>query len=144
MTISGVRPKRSAERLALHQADLDHVVAVGREHVGHRDAAARAQRRAGDLRHLRSAVRDLVGGGGGAGVAVADREAADLAGGAQIALHQLRREILHVGDVVEAGAHRVGRQVGVHVDVEAEQIAHGGGVLGAIEPLEWTPARVWD
>ena len=65
---------------------------------------------------------DLVGGRRGARVAIADREAADLAGRAQVALHQRRRERLHVGDVVEAVADRVGRQEGVDVDVDAEQI----------------------
>ena len=94
----------------------------------------------GGADHLRAAVLDLVGGRGGAGVAVADGQAADLAGGAQVALHQLRREVLHVGDVVEAGADRVGRQVGADVDVEAEQVAHRGGVLGAVQALERTPA----
>src|SRR4029453_2433750 len=75
-------------------------------------------------------------------VAIADGEPADLAGRAQIAFHQGRREALHVGDVVEAAPDGVGRQVGVHVDVEAEQVADRARVLGAVEPLEGAPAWI--
>ena len=135
--------RRAAEQPAERGVDhrrLDHVVAVGGKDVDDRDAAAGADRRAGGADHLRAAVLDLERGRGGARVAVADGQAADLAGGAQVALHQLRREVLDVGDVVEAGADRVGRQLGVDVDVEAEQVAHRGGVLGAIQALERTPA----
>ncbi len=137
--------RRAAEQAAERGVDhrrLDHVVAVGGEDVDHRRPAAGADRRARGVGHLRAAVLDLVGGRGGAGLAIADRQPADLAGGAQIALHQLRREVLHVGDVVEAGADGVGRQIRADVDVEAEQVAHRGGVLGAVQPLERTPARV--
>ena len=111
----------AAERLVV-QRHLDDVVAVGREGVHDGDAAARAHRRAVDVAHLRPGAADLVGDRGGAGVAVADREAADRARRAQVAFHQRRRERLHVGDVVEAAADRVGRQERVDVDVDAEQI----------------------
>ena len=48
--------------------------------------------RAVDAAHLRRGARNLVGGRGGRGVAIAHREAADLAGRAQVAVHQGRRE----------------------------------------------------
>ena len=56
-------------------------------------------------------------------VGIANRQHRDAAGGAQVALHQRRRERLHVGDVVEAVADRVGGQERGDVDVEAEQAA---------------------
>ena len=130
-----------AERLVV-QHHLERVVAVGRERVHHRDAAARADGRAFHLAHLRGGAADLVGDRGGAGVAVAGGEAADLAGRAQVAVHQGRRERLHVGDVVEAGADGVGRQVGGDVDVEVQQVLHRRGVLRAVQALERTTAGV--
>ena len=136
--------RRAAEQAAERRVDqrrLDHVVAVGGKHVHHGCPAAGTERRAGNMGHLRAAVRNLERRRRRAGVAVADRQPADLAGGAQIALHQLRREVLDVGDVVEAGAHRIGRQIRVDIDVQPEQIAHRRGVFDAIESLERTPAR---
>ena len=130
----------AAERLVV-QRRLEHVVAVGRERVHDRHAAARAHRRAVDAAHLRRGARNLVGDRRGRGVAIADREAADLAGRAQVAVHQRRREALRVGDVVEAVADRVGRQVGRHVDVDVQQVAHRVLILGAVQALERTRAR---
>jgi hypothetical protein len=52
-------------------------------------------------------------------------------GGAHVALQHGCRGCLHVGDVVEAGADRVGRQVGVDVDLEPEERADRRRVLGA-------------
>ena len=107
-----------------------------------RDAAARADRRAFDVRHLRLRARNLVGDRGRRRRAIANREAADLAGGAQVALHQRRRHRLRVGDVVEAVADGVGRQERVDVDVDVEQIADGARVFGAVGALERTRARI--
>ena len=109
-----------------------------------RDAAARADRRAVDVAHLRAGAADLVGDRGRAGVAIADREAADLARRAQVALHQRRRKRLHVGDVVEALADGVGRQERGDVDVDAEQVAHRVLVLRTVQALERTPAGIRD
>ncbi|OLC42737.1 MAG: hypothetical protein AUH43_21880 [Acidobacteria bacterium 13_1_40CM_65_14] len=136
-----VAAEETAERLVVHRG-FDHVVAVGREDVHDGDAAARAHRRAVDVPHLRHRPADLVGDGGRAGIAVADREAADLARCAQVAFHQRRREALDVGDVVEAGADRVGRQERAHVDVDADHVADRARVLGAVQALEWTPAGI--
>ena len=118
------------------------VLAVGREGVHHRDAAARAERRALDVAHLRAGARHLVGGGGRRRLRIADRERADAVGGAQVAFHQRRREALRVGDVVEAGADLIRRQERADVDVEREQRVHGARVLGAIQALERAMAGI--
>ena len=107
-----------AERLVMHRG-LEDVIAIGREDVDLGEAAARADRRAFDVRHLRLRARDLVGDRCRGGAAIADREPADLAGGAQVAFHQRRRQRLRVGDVVEAVADGIGRQERVDVDVDA-------------------------
>ena len=124
------------------QLHAEAVVAVGREGVLDRDAAARAERRALDVVHLRAGARHLVGEFGGARLRIADRERADAARRAQVAFHQRRRKRLRVGDVVEAVADRVGRQERVDVDVDREQRAHRARVLGAIEALERPAAGI--
>ena len=131
----------AAERLVVHRR-ADHVLAVGREDVHRGDAAARTHRRAVHVPHLRLRAPDLVGDRRRARVAIADGEPADLARRAKVALHQRRRKTLHVGNVVEAAAERVGRQERVHVDVDTEQVAHGAGILGAVQSLERPPPRV--
>ena len=80
---------------------------------------------------------------------IADGQAADLAGGADVAFHQGGRDVQHFGHVVEAVAHIVGRQIGGRVHFDIEQIAHGVGVLDAIEAVQapdgpdsgWQPPR---
>ena len=115
----------AAEQLAGRRAvqhDAERVVAVGRERVsrapGRRACPTACRRRAASA----TPCADLDGELRRAGVAVADRERRDLRGGAQVAFHQRRRERLDIGDVVVAGAQRVGRQERVDVDVEVEQI----------------------
>ncbi len=135
----------SAEQVAGRshvQHDLELVFAVGREHVQHRQAAAGAERRARHVTHLRRGARHLPGGRGRRRVPVANGEPADLAGGAQVAFHQGRRDGLRVGDVVEAVTERVGGQIGVDVDVNREQIPDRALILGAVETLRRTPPRI--
>ena len=67
-------PNSSPDRRAV-QHDAERVLAVGRERVHDRDAAARAPRRAFDVVHLRLGARHLVGRLGRAGVAIAERDA---------------------------------------------------------------------
>jgi hypothetical protein len=86
--------------------------------------------------HLRLRARNLERRLGRTGVAIAERDGRNLRRRPEVAFEQRRRHALHVGDVVEAGAHRVGRQEGVDVDVEIEELADGARVLGAIEALE--------
>jgi hypothetical protein len=122
--------------------DAEAVVAVGGERVLHRHAAARAERRALDVMHLRAGARHLVGVFRGARLRIANGERADAARRAQVAFHHRRREQLRIRDVVETGAERVGRQERVHVHVEREQRVHRARVLGAIESLEGTTAGI--
>ena len=98
-----------AERLG-EEVEPERVLAVGRERVHHRDAAAGAERRALGARELRGGLRQAVGGLAGRAVGIANGQRGHLAGRPQVALHQRRRERLRVGDVVEAVADRVGRQ----------------------------------
>src|SRR5439155_1575833 len=76
------------------------------------------------------------------GGGITHRHAADVGGGTQVALHHGRRWHLHVGDVVEARADRVGGQIRADVDVESNQRPNGGGVVRAVEPLERSTPRV--
>ena len=136
--------RRSAEQEAVGvavQVDAEDVVAVGREGVHHRDAAAGAERRAVDALQLRGGLRHAVVRLARLGVAVAQRQRRHLAGRAQVAFHQRRREGLRVGDVVEALADGVGRQQRGDVDVERQQVLDRAGVLGAVEALEAARAR---
>ncbi len=130
-----------AERLG-EEVHAEHVVAVGRERVVNGDAAAGAGRRAVDAFHLRRRLRQLEGRLRGRTVGIADRQHRDAARGAQIAFHQRRREGLHVGDVVEPVADRVGGQERRHVDVEIEQVPNLARVLGAVQSLERAPPRI--
>ncbi len=130
--------RRAAEQVAGRaavQQHLEDVFAVGREDVHDRHAAARAHWRPRDVTHLRAVARQLVDRRGRGRRAIAYREAADRAGGAQVPFHHRRRQALLFGDVVEAVRNRVGWQVGVDVDLESEQLAHRGRVLGAIQAL---------
>jgi hypothetical protein len=61
---------------------------------------------------------------------------------AQVALHHRRRRHLHVGDVVEARADRVGGQIFADVDVQSKERPNRSRVLRAIEPLEGATPRV--
>ena len=91
------------------QLDAEDVVAVGRERVHDRDAAARAVRRTLDVPHLRCVLGNW--NVAALGVALRSPTARRLicARRAQVAFHQRRRERLRVGDVVEAVADGVGR-----------------------------------
>ncbi len=122
-------------RLAVQQ-QLELVLAVGREVVRDDRAAARAERRALDAILLRLRSRHVVRRRGRIGRRIADRDAAHVRRRAHVALHHRRRRRLHVGDVVEAGADRVSRQIGADVDVESEERPDRGRVFGAVEPLE--------
>ncbi len=123
------------------QHDAERVFAVGRERVIHRDAAARAPRRAVDMTRLRLGARHFVGRFGRRRGTIADREVRDFRRGAQITLEERRRELLRVGDVIEACADCVWRQERVHVHVEAEDVVDGALVLDPREPLEHPVAR---
>ncbi len=106
------------------------------------DAAARAERRALDVRELRRRARQLERRRRRARVRVAERIPADFARRPQIAFEQRRRERLDVGDVVEVVADGVRRQERRNVDVDRQQIANRSGVFGPIQPLERAAAGI--
>ena len=87
-------------------------------------------------------ARHLVGGFGRRGVGVAESQPADLAGRGQVSLEEGGRQVLHVRDVVEARAHRLARQVGRRIDLQAQQVFDGALVFGAVEALEGAGAGV--
>jgi nucleoside-diphosphate-sugar epimerase len=84
----------------------------------------------GVVAHVRAVIRAR-----GIGRRVADRADADVARRGEILVEVRRRDLQHVGDVVEAVARGVRGQHGARVDFNAEQIPNGSGVLGAIEPM---------
>ena len=114
---------------------LEVVRRVGRELVLDDQAAARAERQAFDVVVLRRVGRDAIRRLRRRGH-VAEREAADLAGGGQIRLEQRGREAECARLVVEAAARVVGRQELRGVDVEREQIANRVPVLGAVQAMQ--------
>ena len=127
---------RQTARGRVLERHREEVVPVGGEVVHHREPAARAVRRALHPVPLRVGPRLRVGRLLRSGVRIADGELGHLGGGAQVAVEQRRRQQLHVGDVVEVGAHRVERQVVAGVDPESEQVIDGPLVLVAVQPLE--------
>ena len=120
------------------EADPDGVLAIDREGVPNRDAAAGAERQQVVLPVvLHQAGMHPVGCDRGADGGNADGEAADSASGRQVPRHQVRRDREHVAVVVEAvlvGV--VGRQQRGDVDVDREQIADRGVILGAVDAVE--------
>ena len=70
------------------------------------------------------------------------RRARDSLGGQQVPLHQHRRHREHVADVVEPVARVVLRKVVGRTEVDAEQIADGVVVFGAVQPPDRHPARI--
>ena len=120
------------------EADPYRVLAVDGEVVPNRDAAARAERQQVVLPLvLHQAGMHPVGRDGGADGGDADGEAADAARGREVPRHQVRRDREHVAVVVEAvlvGV--VGRQQLGDVDVDREEVADGGVVLGPVQAVE--------
>ena len=72
----------------------------------------------------------------GADRRVADGDARDLRRCRQVAIEQRRLDAKRVGVGVEPVGLRIGRQHRRGIDLDAEQVAHGVGVLGAIEAME--------
>ena len=120
------------------EADPDRVLAVDGEGVPNRDAAARAERQQVVLPVvLHQAGMHPVGRDAGADGGCADGEAADPARGREVPRHQIRRDREHVAVVVEAvlvGV--VGRQQGGDVDIDREQVADRGMILGPVQAME--------
>ena len=129
--------------LLLPQAEPDDVLAVDREVVLDRDAAARPERQVvADRAVLVHRAVDGIDLGYRAHARIAHDELADAPRRGQVALDQGRRDGQHLGDVVEAFLLVVGREQGVDVDLEAEDVADGVGVLRAVEAVHGGPAGI--
>ena len=140
-----VRPAEAAHVavLLLPQADADDVLPVDREVVLDGDAAARPERQlVADRAVLVQRAVHRMNLGHRPQARVAHHELADAARRGEIAFDQGRRDGQHVGDVVEAVVLVVGRQQGVGVDLESEDVADGVGVLRAVEAVDGGPARI--
>ena len=126
----------------LQQAAGEHVFAVGREGMRHDHAAARAERQPFDVLVLRHDRADGVGRRARLGAGIANGQLGDAQGGGEIALEQQRRRRQRGRDVVEAEVAAVARQQIGDVDRDAEQIAHGVGVLDAVQAMQDLAAGV--
>ena len=124
--------------------EREGVLAVGREGVLHDHPAARAEGGPLDVvpRVLRDVLRVLVRRVDRRSLPVPDRHAADLRRRVQIGVEERRGERLHIGDVVEVGAHLVVRKPLPRVDLEPQEVADRPLVFGAVEPLEGPSAGV--
>ena len=72
-----------------------------------------------------------------------ERGARDALGGHEVALHQHGRQREHVGDVVEAVARVVLREVIGRPEVDAEQVTDRVVVLGPVEPSNRDAPGIW-
>ena len=123
-------------------AEVELVVAVGREEMLDEHAAARAERHARDVVVLVDAGRGVVDAAVALRVRVADGHLADDACGRDVLLQERRRHLEHVRDVVEAVALVVLRQQRLHVDLEREQVRDRIGVFGAIQAVQRDLPRI--
>ena len=126
----------------VEEVHVEAILAVGRKGVNHRHAAARTERRAFHVVHLRRHLRHRVGVRGGARRRVADCQSAQITRRAQIRAQQGGRQGLHIGDVVEIIALGVGREIGGGIDLELQQVRDRQAILRPIEPLERAPAGI--
>ena len=113
----------------------DHVLAVDREVVADRDAAARADRQTRHVIVLREIAAHAERLERRCDSRAGDGEAADLPRRREVSLHERRRDVQHRRVVVEAVGFLVWRQERGDIDVEREEIADGVAVLGAVQPV---------
>ena len=141
-----MRPAEAADvvvevRLEL---DLDGVLAIHRKGVPHGDAAARTERKVlAEPRVLDQQPRDVVGLDRRAGQRPAQRLTRDFLRGRHVPIQERRRNRQHVGDVVEPvliGI--VGGKQRADVDLDAEEIADGVGVLRAVQAMHRRTAGI--
>ena len=124
------------------QPDREPVLAVERERVAHRQPAVGGERHVLVAADVAALVAHLVDLRHRPVVRAADREAADLRGGGDIARHQRRGDRQHVGVVVEAEARHVARQQRLAVDLEVQQVPDRVDVLQPVQPPRGDPPRV--
>ncbi len=129
--------------LAPGEAHRNIILAVHWKIMPNESAAARAERHV--LTHaidLIEPVRDRIGLVRHRHRGIADGQPADPAGRGKIPLHQQRRHLQHVADIVEAVAGVVGRQHLGNLDLDRQQIANGVGVFGAVEAMQRGPSGI--
>ncbi len=130
-------PRLGGRRIEAHVQveDVQAVLAIGGEIVLERTAAARAaaesRRRSSACAPAGRGIQRLAG----TRALLAHRLLRDDARGADVLVEEGRRHGQRSGDVVEAVHLDLGRQQVLHLDLDAEQRAHGIGVLGAIQSL---------
>ena len=117
------------------EPDLDLVLAVLGECVGHRHPAARAQGQAGQMIFLREVGRQANDVALERRLRAADRQAADFLRGRDVAVQERRRQVAD-RDVVEAVTALIGWQERGGVDVERQQVSDGVLILGPIQAAE--------
>ena len=129
--------------VGLEQARLEHVLAVQRERVARHDASARAERQPLHVRRLRRVAAHHVGLSARAEERrVAHRQSANLCRRRQIPFEERGGDPQCAGVVVEAAADVVGRQERRGVHVEPQEVAHGVGVLRAVQAAQRRRAGV--
>ena len=117
------------------EPDLDLVLAVLDERVGHRHPAARAQGQAGQMIFLREVGRQANDVALERRLRAADRQAADFLRGRDVAVQERRRQVAD-RHVVEAVTAVIGWQERGGVDVESQQVSDGVLILGPIQAAE--------
>ena len=126
------------------ELELDEIFAVHGELIIDGNAAARAERQI--LAHplvLHEVALDLEDIDDRPTCRVADGQPADHARRRQIVLQQCGRYREDAGNVVEALLFGiVGREHGAAVDLEAQEIANGVGVFGAVQPVHRHSTRI--
>ncbi len=129
--------------LLLTKAEPDDVLAIAGEVVLDRDTASRAERQvvARALVLIQPAVDDI-GVAGRPKAGVTDGELADPLRRDHVAFDQSRRDGENIRDIVEPVLLVVGRQQGMCIHVEPEQVANGVGVLDPVEPVDGWAARI--
>ncbi len=105
-------------------------------------SAARAERQTLDVRALIGAARRTVRGAGRPGRRIPNRPRADDARGRDVLVEERRRHLQDAGDVVEAVGFVVLGQEGAGVDAQPEQFLDGGGIFGAVEPMQRHASRI--
>ena len=118
-----------------HVGDVDRVFAVGGQIDGGENAAARAERKTGNMRELRTrlgAERPAAG----TRIGLAERLHRDGARRDHVLLDERRRHLQARRNVVEPFHHIVSRQHSGRVEIHREEIANGVRVFLAIEPMQ--------
>ena len=124
------------------EGDLEYIISIGGKVVFNRHAAARSKRCTCNAARL----RDDSGNHGGChhrhSLWIAYCRAADFARSGNVRLKQGRRHRKHVGHVIKAVAHVVGRQQIHGIHIQTKQRIDRVGILQPIQPVQRREARI--